>query len=197
MEDYSKFEENLEKASFAHDIMSEFEELLSYSDKCSTVVNVSLPKDTVLQECKYIRELPLNCYSIGNHRIYITREPKTPEVKKMQYIGCFWLLQNRQQPTLECRMHIESVCKFTCFTKALMLIVLEEVNNHKHYNELVSRWNLEMTKLTIDKKKENPEEATTFKKVHVQTDIFGILRAPTKEEMNEFLSWAKITAIPL
>lgn len=192
------YEEEISKASFANEMMDEFEELLSYSDDCHTLLSVTLPKETVIDELRSLRDLPFSCYSIGNHRIYLTKEKKPPEVKNMQYTGCFWLLKNRMQPGLECRMNIESVCKFTCFTRALMLIVLEEVSSHKHYNELVERWNFKQTtSLQVEKLQTNSSEATSFKKVIVHTDYFGKLRAPTMQEMDSFLQWAKITNFPL
>jgi len=168
-------------------------DFLEYDINSPTHINVTLPPHIVTEELKILRNDPFKTFYIGNHRVFVCKEKRTDEVKRMQYIGLFWLMHNREEPSLECKMHVDVVSKFVCYKLALMLVALKfaTVDHEMKIDE--EKYKCVQVVHDEDVNKEN----ISFRKLDVHTHLFGVLRAPTMEEMDAFLGWAKITNLPI
>ena len=175
----------------------DFGELLEYDEDCPFCINVYIPSHVVKQEIKVFKQDPFHCLYLGNHRVFETKTPRTQEVKDLQYIGLFWLMINRMQNSLECNMHIDTISRFICYKLGLTLATLENASK-KETDEvlLFDKSAYKDVEIFYDTQSQSNENIS-FKKLKVHTELFGVLRAPTKSEMNDFLSWAKITTAPL
>lgn len=149
-------------------------------------------------------------YNIGNHQVNILREKCDEETKYKHYVGLFYLMHNRDFEPLECSMHIDAISRFLCFKLGLMLTVFdsakrmrdtkdlqkyEEMNRElKKYNNVDIQYYIKddddfNNKCIIlgEPTDVKPISNVTYKNLHVHTDLFGTLRAPTAGEMKEFL----------
>jgi len=182
-------------------IKDSFFDLLQYDITNKSKVCINMPNHVVLQELREMRILslhgwPVNEFTLGNHSVNITKNKKTDDEKTKEYYGLFWLMHNRLSDGFECEMHVEAVSKFHLYKLGLTILVVniagnqyKLVNNLKKYKDVTITFeNVE----DIDVDNLTRETNIPWKNIHINTELFGSLRAPTLEEMNEFIKFAKL-----
>jgi len=182
--------------------MEEFLDLLQYDTTNKSKVCINMPNHVVLQELREMRILSLfNEFTLGNHSVKITKNKKTDEEKLKEYYGLFWLMHNRLTDGFECDMHIEAVSKFHLYKLGLTILVVnitgnqyKLVKNLKKYKDVTITFENEYGKPDENINGNNITRETNipWKNIHINTDLFGSLRAPTEKEMRDFIEFAKI-----
>jgi hypothetical protein len=175
-------------------MLTDFSELLEYDESCPVSIDIYIPSHVVEHEVNIFKTNPFCMLQLGNHRIYETRSPRTQEEKNFQYMGLFWLMINSKEDTLECRMNSDTICRFIIYKLALKLVAVKNATNAERGEVLIFD-NPAYNDVVIHCDRQSND--ISFKKLQVHTKEYGLLRAPTKEEMNKFFSWAKITNRPL
>ena len=125
-------------------------------------------------------------YQLGNNEIKISKNFVSEDTKRLHYHGAFWLMHSRDNK-LKCSMNIEAISRFIIFKLGLSIAAVKIATRKSN---LLNLDNYKDVKVEIFMK--NPNDEIIFTNLNVYTEMFGLLRSPTREEMLEFLEFSKM-----
>jgi hypothetical protein len=160
-------------------------------------VQVTLTTTCLFAEFQRLNVYPFCTMNIGNHEVYLTPDDTfdKPEKLLFEYCGLIWLFKNRSKDKLQAVVSFRSMQKFMAFKYGMSLFEVyknpEKAQSSINKSELKAI--LQDAFVTEDSQQVSSLLAKTkSNNVIVATDDFGLITYPSSEDMNMFLSKAKV-----
>jgi len=177
------------KVSVEHKSSSSIQDKVSY-------IRITLTNACLQQEYLKAGVTPLTMIQIGNHEVFISADKAQGEKLVREFCGLVWLYKHRKHDTMQTVCSYISVQKFIALKYGMSMIELYQ--NPMRIRESIQAQKLYMSiggdQTMAD---ESNEISKLLKQAHavdveIFTDQFGVVCLPTEEEMELFLSKAKV-----
>ena len=169
---------------------------MSQQQQQPITLRVTLTSACLQNELQRVCCFEYNTINIGNHQVYITGDNPNTEKKLREYCAMFWLFHNRKYDTLQTCLNVHSVQRFIAYKYGMQLFELmrypHRINEHpeaQKFKDMLGDSFYQQSAL-ISSYIQLHHQAEFD--VQVDTEEFGVLKFPTSQQMDYFLTRAKV-----